>query len=476
MFALRAIVAFTLPLTGDEAYYWEWSRRLAFGYVDHPPAVAWTIAAFAQFGRTPGLVRLGCVLCGAIAVWAAAACATRLAAGDRRAGAVTALALTVPPLASVAFGTASPDAPYLACWCLTLLYAARAFAQERRRDWIALGLALGGVLLSRMFGFALLFGIAGYALAPERRRAWRAGLGLSFAIALLAYVPFLLWNASHQWVTFAFSLVHRHENEHGGLRALANLLAAQAAAFSPGLFAAACTLALRPRNALLAWTALPLWGVLLALACFRSVEMYWIWGPYASLCVMLGIAYVELSRRVRTAWTLGALIPAGAMLALLFAVTLVPARIYDAAHARFGLRLHGSGPFELYAFAPLAYDTERIARASDAVVMTDGYGLSSQLDFHAEIAPVVIGYDWQGRESRGWYASSERPRRALFVDKVPLDTRPDFQRKLAQACGRVRDGGMHEYSSGGAPPTSFYFTWCERPASDALAILRWEKG
>ena len=43
MFLLRAVVAFALPLTGDEAYYWEWSRRLAFGYVDHPPAAAWTI-------------------------------------------------------------------------------------------------------------------------------------------------------------------------------------------------------------------------------------------------------------------------------------------------------------------------------------------------------------------------------------------------------------------------------------------------
>src|SRR5579875_2988824 len=26
-----------LPLLPDEAYYWDWSRRLALGYFDHPP-------------------------------------------------------------------------------------------------------------------------------------------------------------------------------------------------------------------------------------------------------------------------------------------------------------------------------------------------------------------------------------------------------------------------------------------------------
>ncbi|MBD5632897.1 MAG: hypothetical protein IAI49_00335, partial [Candidatus Eremiobacteraeota bacterium] len=50
---VRGVVAFTLPLTGDEAYYWEWSRHLAWGYVDHPPAVAATIALFSAFGQTP---------------------------------------------------------------------------------------------------------------------------------------------------------------------------------------------------------------------------------------------------------------------------------------------------------------------------------------------------------------------------------------------------------------------------------------
>jgi len=36
--ALRLIAGALLPLSADEAYYWLWSRHLAAGYFDHPPA------------------------------------------------------------------------------------------------------------------------------------------------------------------------------------------------------------------------------------------------------------------------------------------------------------------------------------------------------------------------------------------------------------------------------------------------------
>ena len=34
-----------VPLTEDEAYYRLWSARLQMGYFDHPPMIAWWIAA-----------------------------------------------------------------------------------------------------------------------------------------------------------------------------------------------------------------------------------------------------------------------------------------------------------------------------------------------------------------------------------------------------------------------------------------------
>ena len=107
----------------------------------------------------PVRVRIGFILCGVVATVLAAKTATRLAGGDPRAGAVTALAITLTPLSSVAFGSASPDGPYLAAWAASLYCAVRAFETRARRDYVWLGVALGAVLLTRIFAFALVFGI-----------------------------------------------------------------------------------------------------------------------------------------------------------------------------------------------------------------------------------------------------------------------------------------------------------------------------
>jgi len=470
VFVLRLGAAFALPLTGDEAYYWEWSKRLAGGYIDHPPAVAWTIALFAPLGQSPGIVRLGFVLCGGVASLAVAACAREIA-GDSRAGAIAALALSLAPLSSIAFGLATPDGPYLMFWALALWFAARAFKRERPGDWLALGVAVGGVLLSRVLGVALLFGLLGYALGPGVA-ARRRGIALMLAAMLCVCAPLLVWNAQHGWATFAFGLVHRHQQTREF--ALPAVVLEQFAAYSPGIFAAVLVASVRPRDALLAWTALPQFLVVAFFALFERVEIYWIFGFFVSLCAMLGVAFVTLGPRLQRIWSAVAVAPAALLLALLFAFSFAPAQLYALVVRQTGAKLRNGGPFEIMTYAKLAVDASRLARERDAVVVTDGYGFSSMLDFDAGLAPVVIGYDWQGRQSHAWYPDSERPRNALLVDKEPLATRPDVARHLAQACARVEDGGVHAYAFGTAPPRAYYFTWCRDLVPDGLAILRWE--
>ena len=471
----RFLVAFKLPLTGDEAYYWEWSRHLAWGYVDHPPMVAWTIAAFSVFGHTPGLVRVGFVLCGLVASLAIAACAIEIT-GDRRAGAVAALALALTPLASLAFGSASPDGPYLMFWTLALWLGARAFKRDDLVDWTLFGVAIAGVLLSRVLGFALLFGIVGYALTPGVRHVWRRGMPLALVVCALLFSPFVAWNASHDWVTFAFAVVHRHQESHSfDVRRVAELLLTQFAAYSPGIFVAIVICAFRPRNAFLAWTAIPMLVIVTALAFVEKVEIHWIFGAVASLAAMLGIVFAQISNRMKIVWTTICVVPGAILVPAILAVSFAPIPIYEFINRETGAQLRNGGPFEIMTYAMVAKDAAKLARDRDAIVMTDGYGLSSVMDFDSGIAPVVIGYDWQGRESRTWYPDAERPTRALFVDKEPLATRPDIALHLQRACARVVDGGVHPYRFGGTTPRAYYFTWCEGLGPESLAILRWER-
>ena len=469
---LRGIAAFTLPLTGDEAYYWEWSRRPAFGYVDHPPMVAWTIAAFSWLGHSPGFVRLGFVLCGIVASLALAACTFEVAR-DRRAAALAALVFSLAPIMVQSFGTASPDGPYLMFWSLGLLFAVRAFRRDLTGDWILVGIAVGGALLSRVLALALLAGLIAYASTGGRATAWRRGMPIALGAALAVCLPFLVWNATHDWVTLRFALFYRHEATYEFT--LLQALLGQLLAYTPGIWLAVLVCAARPRFALLGWTAIPQYAVVMLASLRERVEVTWVMGFFISTCAMLGIAYTRLDRRARIIWGTAAVAPAVLMLVPAFAFLLAPGWTWNLVQRAHFAQPRNNGPFEIMTYSMVARDAARLARERQAIVMTDGYGFSSVMDFDSGIAPVVIGYNWQGRESRAWYPDSNRPKRALFVDKEPLASRPDFVSQLHRACATVSDGGVHGYSYGETKPRNYYFTWCEGLKPDGLAILRWER-
>jgi hypothetical protein len=483
--AMRAVAAFSVPLIGDEGYYWEWSRHLALGYSDHPPGVAYLIFAFSWLGTNPFAVRIGFVLCGVVATIFAAKTANRLT-GDGRAGAIAALAITLTPLSSVAFGSASPDGPYLAAWAATLYCAVRAFGTHARRDYVYLGIALGVLMLTRLFAFAMVFGLVMYALAPARRGVWRDGLWLALLIAGIMYVPFLLWNSTHGWATFAFGLVSRHEQQWKWYRPFV-LHAVQAGAYSPGLWIGALLSIFYTRNALLNWTAVPLIVLLTLLDVHEEVQIHWMFGAYLSLCIALGMLYVRLPARPRVIWGSIAAVPALILFPLIFVAAVEPGFVYEQ-FLRTGSTLRNTGGFEIFTVPSLAVDVRNMMEANDATVVTDGYGLSSTLDFYGGVPPVVIGYNAQGQESKRWYDPDMQPARILFVDKEALvprtghaedKGRPDFAQQLRLACGRVKAGPTLGYefhdSSGHLVPARLYFTtWCEAPKPHALRILQWD--
>lgn len=475
--ALRAALAASLPLTGDEAYYWEWSRRLAAGYVDHPPAVAFCIAAFSWLGHTPFAVRIAFVLCGLLAAMFAGG-ASRALAKDERAGAFAALAVTLPPMLTVAFGSATPDGPFALAWAASLYFAVRAFREQRLTWFVCLGVALGAALLSRVFGWALVAGIAAAACTAPYRVSWRRGMVLSLAIAFAAYVPYLWWNATHAWISFTFAFLQRHPSDEVQVLRPFALYGLNALAFSPGLWIAATVLLARRAEPLVAWTALPLSLGLLVLSIHERVEVYWFIGPFISLCVAVGCALARWDKRVarrNAAWIFA---PAAVLTALVFAAGLAPGSIYAALRAG-GVRLADGGPFEMFTYRPLARDVARLTAQRNAVAMTDGYGFSSLLDFYGGVRPVVIGYDAQGGEAQHWFTGADRPLRALFVDKVPLRTRADFSAQLARACARVTPGPVLAYRFApqdiNAPPRRYFTTWCEGMTRESVATLRWQR-
>lgn len=206
----RAAYARFPDLFPEEAYYWSYAKHLDYGYLDHPPVVAWLIALGTRlFGDTGFGVRVFALL----ASLATSFFAFRLAAllYGRRAAAVAVLAVQVLPFFFLSGIVMTPDAPLTACWSAMLFFLARALLERSIWAWLGVGLALGFGMLSKytiaLLGPATLLFLA---LDPDSRFWFRhAAPYLAVALSVVIFSPVVVWNATHHWASFAFQTTER---------------------------------------------------------------------------------------------------------------------------------------------------------------------------------------------------------------------------------------------------------------------------
>ena len=201
---LRLVGATWTPLTFDEAYYWMWSKHLAFGYYDHPPGVALVIRLGTMIaGDTELGVRLVSILLALPMSFAVYRTAVILFGGQRVAATATIL-LNVTLMAAVGTLIVTPDSPLLVASSFVVLCLAKVLETGRGVWWLAVGAAVGAALLSKytamFFGPAILIWLVS---VPKLRR-WLISPWpyLGAVVSLLIFSPVVLWNADHHWVSF----------------------------------------------------------------------------------------------------------------------------------------------------------------------------------------------------------------------------------------------------------------------------------
>jgi hypothetical protein len=469
---LRVVAASRFPIAGDEAYYWEWSHRLAFGYVDHPPMVAWTIALF-DWGTHDALrLRAGFLLCGVVAAVAAFGF-VRDVTGSATRAAMAALAVTITPLGLLAFNVASPDGPFLAMWMATLACALRAVQSRNARWWMLTGIALGFAALSRIFAVSLVPAIVWAASRDKSagRTDW-PGPFAAAVVAMLIAVPYIVWNADHDWAGLTFALAHRHHVETVSLQrsilTVAGALAAGALFLVPMLLR---SLAIELRDLsvagrLLVGSAAPLALIVIALSLIEPVELYWFAGPMLSLVVLAFIAPMRPEAFRRGIVT--GLVPSIAFAIVAALLACAPASLIVRMAHTLPAGISTKSALEIYSDHALASAVRE--RYGDSIVVTDEYGLSSLLDFYAGIAPNVIGYNSEGREALRWLARPEA-RQMLYLDHVDISERPDMLRLLQRACGAVAPLPGVVVRQDRFPLHAFSLTRCQNFNSRSVAIL-----
>jgi 4-amino-4-deoxy-L-arabinose transferase-like glycosyltransferase len=423
---LRLIAAAIVPLAPDEAYYWVWSRALQPGYLDHPPMVALFIRAGTLIA---GENALGIRLAGPIGIAIASILLARGADAlfpEKRPGAWAAILLNATLIVGVGTILATPDTPLLVFWCAALWALARLHATQDGRWWLAFGLFCGLALLSKytavLLGAGAVFWLVASRAAWRWWRDWRLYAG--GAIAALVFSPVLLWNATHDWASFAKQGGRAGADAPGiTLRFLGELIGAQIGLATPLIFilcVAGVAVAVRVwwrggESAAAQVAALVLPGAALFLwqATGSRVQGNWPAILYPAACIA-AIAFVpkRLARWPGPAVALGLLLALGGVVQAAFA-PLPLERRQDPSLARLG---------GWDAFAA-AVEAERRAQGA-RFVAAEEYGLASQLALRLPPDVTVIAL-------HGRWALFRLPRptpgvTGLLVQSERRDSAPDW--------------------------------------------------
>ncbi|NLF39873.1 phospholipid carrier-dependent glycosyltransferase [bacterium] len=211
VFRLAYLALVPIDLVPDEAYYWDWSRRLDWCYYSKPPMVAWLMALSTRlFGVSEFAVRLQAAVLNTAAL--AAVFLLGRAMFGSAAGFMAAVSFLVTPGNFFAGTLSTIDPPLIAFWSLSLYLLWRAVAAEDGGLWWWLAAGVCGALgvLSKQMMLAMpALVLVHLAFCPRHRAALRRpGVYLFIIITLLGLVPIIHWNIGHNWVTL------RHTGEH----------------------------------------------------------------------------------------------------------------------------------------------------------------------------------------------------------------------------------------------------------------------
>lgn len=397
----------------DEAYYRLWGLSPAAAYYDHPPMIGWWIWAGQQlFGDTilgaRALVVLSSVL-GALVLWR-----TATVLFDERVAGWAVLFFNASILVGVGGILATPDAPSVFFWGLSLWAITELNASGKANWWLAIGLFAGLGLASK---YSVLFLGAGIVLwllwVPQSRgwltcwQLWAGGL-----IALLCFMPVLYWNYLHDWASFYKQFGRAGRGDWtgkyifefiGGLLGLLNPLIAVPAILG-AVHLSKKTWHKDSSSGLLILTILPFLIYLLYHALHARVQANWPAPLFPALGLLAAafVAHPKTREGFWRRWSIGA-VALGIGVAVLVQIHAV--KPFTGALGR------KDPTFQLRGWPEIGREIKRLTNETGAAyVATTAYGLNGQLAFLLKNDVPVFQLNERIR-----YVSSPEPDTDLFA-------------------------------------------------------------
>ncbi len=189
----------------DELYYVACARRLALGYVDHPPVSILVLRSVIDWlGTSLWALRIVPAVEGAAMVLLVGLIARELGGKSFAQLLAMSAALAAPEYLGInhVYSMNSLD---LLFWALVAFLFLRVSRSPSTGSWVVLGIVLGAALENKISILWLGAGLfVGMVLTEHRRLLASKGPWIACAIAFAIFLPYLLWQASAGWPTLEF--------------------------------------------------------------------------------------------------------------------------------------------------------------------------------------------------------------------------------------------------------------------------------
>lgn len=209
-FLARILFASALGLGVDESYMVAAGRKLQLSYFDHPPIAWWLAWAAAHLGGSESALVVRLPFIALFALTTVLLYRVTAALFSTEAGWWAAVLLNLAPVFGISSGTwVLPDGPLLASLLggvACLIEALRSQSRDAWRWWLGAGFCAGLALDAKYSAALTIIGAVCFLLTDRASHRWlgRPHPYVGGLVALAMFVPVLIWNAEHQWVSLLF--------------------------------------------------------------------------------------------------------------------------------------------------------------------------------------------------------------------------------------------------------------------------------
>jgi hypothetical protein len=223
---INLLQAYFTGLFNDEAYYFFYSRDLAWGYYDHPPLIAI-------------LIRLGCIVfpgeLGVRILLVLLSLGTILIIhklSEVKNDLLFGVLLFSYMIFQVTGFMAFPDSVLVFFTALFFLVYRKYCSTGSPRDAVLLGVVMAGLFYSKYLGILIIF----FTVLSNYRLLLKKSFWLSVLVTTVLFLPHLLWQFRHDFPSFYYHLVERSHDEFFRWRNFGDFIVGQFGQTNPFLF------------------------------------------------------------------------------------------------------------------------------------------------------------------------------------------------------------------------------------------------